>query len=125
MRRESFYAGRNRSGDLLHIETDGCIINIEVGLHDRDGRQVTSVRVSPDGDTGTGCIWVQEGSRVVQLLPGETRLPADPSALSEAELACLATTAVELWEESSDRVSENLSSYQEETLAKAAGFCPR
>ena len=40
MKRISFYADTNRSGNLLHIETDGCVVNIQVGLHDpaRAGR---------------------------------------------------------------------------------------
>lgn len=75
MKRETFYADRNRSGNLLHIETDGCIVNIQVGLRDADGRRVTSVRVSPDNYAEPGGKWVVDGSRVVQLLPGETRLP--------------------------------------------------
>ena len=77
MKRITFYAGQNRSGNLLHIETDGCIVNIRVGLTDADGRQVTSVRVSPDNYAERGGRWVQDGSRIVQLLDGETRLPPD------------------------------------------------
>ena len=75
MKRISFYAKGNRSGNLLHIETDGCTVNIRVGLHDADGRQVTSVRVSPDNYAERGGRWVVDGSRVVQLLDGETALP--------------------------------------------------
>jgi hypothetical protein len=44
----------------------------------------------------------------------ETR--PDPDALSDRELACLATTAVELWEQIDEG---DLSSYQQEVLAKA------
>jgi hypothetical protein len=82
MKRMSFYAKGNRSGNLLHIETDGCIVNIQVGLHDRDGRKVTSVRISPDNYAERGGRWVQDGSRIVQLLDGETGLPREqaPSA---------------------------------------------
>lgn len=72
-------AKRNRSGNLLHIETDGCIVNIQVGLHDVDGRQVTSVRILPDNYAERGGRWVQDGSRIVQLLDGETRLPVHVS----------------------------------------------
>ena len=61
MKRIEFFAGRNRSDDLLHIETDGAVINIRVGLHDSDGRQVTSVEVLPDdesrGGDGYGYMW--------------------------------------------------------------------
>ena len=51
MRRESFYAATNRSGNLLHIEVDGAIVNIHVGLHDNDGNQVTAVSVLPEDET--------------------------------------------------------------------------
>jgi hypothetical protein len=75
VKRISFYAGRNRSGNQLHIETDGAIVNVRVGLHDTDGRRVTSVQVSPDNYAERGGHWVLDGSRVVQLLDGETQLP--------------------------------------------------
>lgn len=79
MKRIGFYAATNRSGNLLHIETDGAVVNIQVGLHDADGRQVTSVRISPDGQNrggdGEGRIWVQDGSRIIRLHEGETALP--------------------------------------------------
>lgn len=38
--------------NLLHIETDGCIVNITCGLTDSEGRQVTSVEVLPDAYVG-------------------------------------------------------------------------
>lgn len=52
---------------LLHIEADGCIINIQVGLHDRAGQQVTSVEIIPDdesrGGDGEGRRWHLDGHR--------------------------------------------------------------
>lgn len=57
MKRESFYAKGNRSDNLLHIETDGCIVNIRVGLTDDLGRQMTRVDVLPD-DMTRGGRWV-------------------------------------------------------------------
>ena len=48
MRRISFYAHRNRSDNLLHIETDGCIVNIQVGQQDHKGREITSINILPD-----------------------------------------------------------------------------
>ena len=84
MRRLSFYADTNRSGNLLHIETDGAVINVHVGLHDGQGRQVTRVSVLPDDDSrggdGEGRIWVRDGDRVVRLHEGETGLPASQSS---------------------------------------------
>ena len=47
MKRISFY-NTNRSGNMLHIETEGCIVNIRVGLHDTEGREVTSVSIKRD-----------------------------------------------------------------------------
>lgn len=76
MQRIGFYAGRNRSDDLLHVETDGCIVNIRVGLTDNEGRQVTNVTVLPDDETrggdGEGRIWRQDGARIIRLHEDET-----------------------------------------------------
>jgi hypothetical protein len=49
MRRIGF--GRNnRSGNLLHIEIPGAIVNIYVNLHDNQGREVTLVDILPDNE---------------------------------------------------------------------------
>ena len=42
----------NRSGNLLHIEAEGCIINVRVGLVDMIGQKVTSVEIVPDKPEG-------------------------------------------------------------------------
>lgn len=59
----------------LHIETDGCIVNIDVGLTDAEGRQVTRVSVLPEdesrGGDADGRIWRQDGPRVIRLHEGE------------------------------------------------------
>lgn len=84
MKRVSFYAGRNRSGNLLHVETDGCIVNIRVGLHDADGRQVTSVEILADNYAEEGGRWALDGyvnNRVIQLRDSETK--ADVGWLAE------------------------------------------
>ena len=39
------FSERNRSGDVLHIEVPGAIVNIYENLHDRHGRAVTAVHV--------------------------------------------------------------------------------
>jgi hypothetical protein len=53
-----------QSPKILHIETDGCIVNIQVGLSDRAGRPVTNVSVTADGHNrggdGQGRIWQAE-----------------------------------------------------------------
>jgi hypothetical protein len=43
-----------RIGDIMHIEAPGCIVNITVGLHDREGRDVTAVEITADGDRYSG-----------------------------------------------------------------------
>ena len=40
-----------------HLERAGCIINIRAGLHDREGREVTSIEIIQDDG------WVLDGSR--------------------------------------------------------------
>ena len=41
---------------LKHIEVDGCIVNIQTKLHDRLGREVTSIQIIPDRNYN-GEIW--------------------------------------------------------------------
>lgn len=75
-----------RSRDrVLHIEADGVLINIEIGLADVEGHRVTAISVSPDdasrGGDGEGRLWVvadanEYGMRLVRLHEGETELPA-------------------------------------------------
>lgn len=75
--------GRNARDKLLHIEADGVLVNIHVGLTDMDGRHVTNVSVSPDdrstGGDGSGHYWYQDGARIIRLHPGE-----EPPALEPA-----------------------------------------
>ena len=53
----------------LHIEAEGCIVNIRQELTDRFGRQVTHIEIIPDSYTGEakrkliGC----RNNRVVKL----------------------------------------------------------
>ena len=47
MRIVSFY-NNNRSNNVLHIETENCIVNIRVNLKDTAGNKVTSVEIIPD-----------------------------------------------------------------------------
>jgi hypothetical protein len=73
---ETFYADRNRSGNVMHIETDGCVVEIHVGLTDDRGRQVTRVDVMPDNDRFAGTTWYgQHGDRSV---PGGWQIDAVP-----------------------------------------------
>ena len=37
---------------LLHIETEGCIVNIRVGLSNTQGQEVTSIEILPDNSDG-------------------------------------------------------------------------
>jgi hypothetical protein len=53
MKRLSF-TKQNKSGDLLHIEVPGAVVNIRVNLTTEDGREVTRVDVLPDDKTRGG-----------------------------------------------------------------------
>lgn len=35
---------------MLHIETERCIVNIRINLHDMEGNEVTSIEIIPDQD---------------------------------------------------------------------------
>ena len=52
---------RTARDKVLHIETEGAIVNIRVGLSDSEGREVTSIEIIPDGEDrggdGEGRIW--------------------------------------------------------------------
>ena len=61
MKRISFFKG-NRSDNLLHIETEGCIVNIRVGLQEHGTyRDVTSIEILPDNGI-RGEEWDIDGS---------------------------------------------------------------
>jgi hypothetical protein len=78
MRRITF-SEDNRSGNLLHIEVPGGIINIRVNLHDMAGHNVTSVEIIRDQYAEAGGTWGLDGyanSRLIQLRDGETEAEA-------------------------------------------------
>lgn len=43
--------------NYIHIETDGCVINIRPGLTNDKNLKVTSVMISGDGNDGKGHVW--------------------------------------------------------------------
>ena len=54
----------------LHIETEGCVVNIREGLTDLRGREVTSIEILPDNHCSGERIWKLIGcinNRVVRL----------------------------------------------------------
>jgi hypothetical protein len=54
----------------LHIETEGCIVNIIEGLYDQNGRSVISVEIIPDDRFMGERIWRLRGThnnRIVEL----------------------------------------------------------
>jgi len=59
--RRIYFGRRNRSGNLLHIEIPGAVVNIRVNLHDREGREVNHIEIIPDsasrGGDGQGRVW--------------------------------------------------------------------
>ena len=53
----------------LHIEAQGCIVNIYEGLFDRLGRQVTAIEILPDVFADEE--WEVDGSCYVRLIKKE------------------------------------------------------
>lgn len=51
---------------ILHVEADGCIVNVQVGLRDREGRRVTRIDVIPDGYIGEE--WDADGPTAVRVI---------------------------------------------------------
>lgn len=67
MKRVSHY---NTAKDkLLHIETDGCVINIQIGLHNSEEEEVISISIYPTTHEG----WRLEGicnNRIIKTKEG-------------------------------------------------------
>ena len=54
---------------IQHIEAEGCVVNIQENLHDRDGKKVTAVSIIPDDRYQGEKIWELKGyahNRVIQ-----------------------------------------------------------
>lgn len=56
---------------LLHVEAEGCIVNIHVGLQDSEGRAVTAVEIIPDEYSGEE--WDLDGARNSRVIKREAR----------------------------------------------------
>jgi hypothetical protein len=73
MKTISWYPPRSPRGmnpNILHVEAEGCIVNVEVGLTDANGRRITCVTVIPDHQTGGE--WDADGMtgvRVIERMP--------------------------------------------------------
>ena len=64
-------ASKIRGGNGLHIEAEGCIVNIIEGIHDIKGRAVTAIEILPDNHYAGERIWITQPKysniRVIQL----------------------------------------------------------
>ena len=67
MKTVGFYKA-NRSGNLLHIETEGAIVNIRVGLHNTDGHEVTAIEILPDSYVGEEWLMPDENGEHMKAL---------------------------------------------------------
>ena len=61
MNQMSFHKS-NSSGNLLQIETDGCTVNIRVGLSNMEGQEVTVIEILPDDHSVGGEKWKLDGT---------------------------------------------------------------
>ena len=68
MKTISWHPSRRRSGsnpNILHIEAEGCIVNIHVGLTDALGCSVTRVSIIPDRYAGEE--WTVDGPQEIRV----------------------------------------------------------
>lgn len=71
---------------LLHIEADGCVVNVTIGLHDLAGGRFTSVEVVPSEPDDDRNLWSLEGpGTVVVRRVGEQVLAGDAVRESTVE----------------------------------------
>lgn len=116
-----FYGGED-GPKTLHIETDGAIFNIQVGLVDAEGRPVTSWQVSPDDETrggdAHGRIWrlADDGIRVIRQTPlSDDELPQGDTVMNTWSLVTTAEPTDETLEAIAAQVADgqNLGSIQQ------------
>lgn len=55
-----------KNDEIIHIETSLGLVNIYLGLHDRLGRRVENVSITPNSIVGVQRV-VRRGSRIVEL----------------------------------------------------------
>lgn len=114
----------NKSRDkLLHVEAEGVTVNIQVGLVDYEGRQVTRIDVLPDGESrggdASGYVWdFVDGARVVR----RPKIGAAPhplmrrlaAGLTFEELEVALSALASLYDNSGDDTGDYLSERQQE-----------
>lgn len=54
---------------ILHIEAEGCKINVIIGTHDQSGTAFTSVEIHPEEPDGDGRNWMTIGPNNVIVVP--------------------------------------------------------
>ena len=71
---------------ILHIETEGCRVNVIIGTHDPSGASFTTVEIlaaQPDDD---GNNWMTIGPSAVLVVPTFTREDADWQSATQSVL---------------------------------------
>ena len=66
----------NARDKLLHVEAEGCVVNIRVGLTDSEGRPVTSIEILPDQYVGEE--WDLDGTINNRVIRRAWEHPARP-----------------------------------------------
>lgn len=90
-----------RKTSLCHIEAPGCIVNIHPSLADSDGRKVTRIDISADGDryAGDPQWWVdaEAGNRGIGVRIVQTNEPAPANgAMRRLEIEQVRTLLAEM-----------------------------
>lgn len=50
---------------LLHLETEGCVVNVTIGVHDQAGHRITSIEVVPAEPDDDGAVWQLRGPSTI------------------------------------------------------------
>lgn len=72
---------------ILHIETEGCKVNIIIGTHDLSGEDFTTVEILPAEPDDDGRIWTTIGPTAVLVVPA---VVPDAPALDSLDLSSTA-----------------------------------
>ena len=57
------------SDKILHIQTEGCVINVIIGTHDQTGELFTTVEVIPATPDDDGRNWTALGPPAILVSP--------------------------------------------------------
>jgi len=117
-----YFGKNNRSNNCLHIETEGGIVNIRVGLQDREGRKVTSIEILPDKYCGEE--WELSGVHNNRLIKVEHESGLAYFECQPHHGAYIITSPAKTGASFLLQSEDNRELFGEEFIKNGAGYCP-